>query len=155
MSPTPASLHPPPLASMPRAAFLRLPPFPAYISPPFVSLDLHPGPCQPLGGSSVVGPSVSLLSLPLPPFMLRRFTESSGSWSLYQVSIFAQGQGARASPLPGNRHSLAIARPRPFPAPSTWTHRRRQATQISPLPSPSPSPPCRLVPIPSVEVCGV
>ena len=31
--------------------------------PPFAALGLHPGPCQPLGGLSVAGPSVS----PVPP----------------------------------------------------------------------------------------
>ena len=59
-SPTPATCQPPPLVSAPCAAFLRLPPFPASIRPPFSALVLHPGPCRPLGGLPAVVPSVSV-----------------------------------------------------------------------------------------------
>ena len=120
MPPTPASLQPPPFASAPSAACLSLPPFPASVCPSFVSLGLRPGPYQPLGGFSAMGPSVSLVSLPLHPFLLRRFTESSGYWSLYQVSVFARGQGARAYPLPGNRS------PRPPSCPLSTTTRSEE-----------------------------
>ena len=49
MSPTPATNQTPPLVSMPRAACLHQPPYPASISPPFSALGLLPGPCHPLG----------------------------------------------------------------------------------------------------------
>ena len=35
--------------------------------PPFGTLGLNPGPCQPLGGLSVAGPSVSNVPPPRPP----------------------------------------------------------------------------------------
>ena len=113
--PTPAACQPPLLASMPCAACLHLPPFPVSVRLPFASLGLHSGPCWTLGGSFVVKPSIYLVSPPLLPYVLRLFAASSCSWSLYRVSIFVRGQGARAPPLPGN-HS-----PRPLPPPRvTW-----------------------------------
>ena len=55
----PTACQPPPLVPAPHDACLRLLMFPCWISPPFADLGLNPGPCRPLGGLPVAGPSVS------------------------------------------------------------------------------------------------
>ena len=101
-SPAPATRQPPPLVSVPHAACLHLLPFTVTVHPPFAALGLLPGTCQPLGGSSVTGTSVSFVPPLHPSCVLLCILASSGSWFLVGW-IFAQGIEARAPPLPGTQ----------------------------------------------------
>ena len=64
-TPTPITRQPLLLVSALRSACLCLPPCPASVIPPFTALVLRPGPCHPLGGYPVMGPSVFLVSVSL------------------------------------------------------------------------------------------
>ena len=141
--------HPPP-ASLRRSSLRRMPASAAIsrvrsLPPPFPPSPCTQVPVSP--GSSVVGSSVSLVSLPLPPCVFLQLLASYGAWFLYRVSIFARGQEARAPPLPVS----CLSRSSP---PATWPCRRLSS---SPAPPPPPHlfpPPCRLDPIPPVEIRG-
>ena len=101
-------------------SWIRLPPlFRPWPSPRSLS--------APVGLPNSV-PSVSPVSF-LPPCVLHHFPEYSGSWSFW-VSIFVQGRGSGALPLP----SICSSRPPPPP-------RYMGTPEISFYPSPPPLPP--------------
>ena len=91
------SLHCLSLRPGPRAYVCRR--FPWRRDPHFSALDLHPGPCQTLGGLPLSGPSVSPILLPLPPWVLLWIISLSGC-GLVVGCFFAWGREARAPPLP-------------------------------------------------------
>ena len=65
--------------------------FPAPVRPPIYALGLNPGPCFTLGGLPVMGPSVSLVSLPLLTCVFLGLPESSVALFLFRVDVFARG----------------------------------------------------------------
>ena len=118
MSTTPATCQPPPLVSAPRAACLRLPPFPDSIRLPFSALGLHPGPCQTLGGSPIVRNSVSVcLRFSLPMYIPMYWHIMV--FGFCQVVFLMWGQEAMAPPLPGSQSSRSFPPPPPPPPAST------------------------------------
>ena len=92
------------LCPFPHACVFRL--FPCRCAPPFVTLGLHPGPCQPLGISPIAGTSASMcpcLSLP---------ELSSKYWHRrYLVSLL--GAFSQKGERPGSLHSLSVVLPGP------------------------------------------
>ena len=75
-------------------------------APPFAALGLHWGPCQPLRGSPVAGPSVPLCTF----FALPDF--SSEYWHRLVLG-FLSGGFSHDGKRPGRLHSLAVACPGP------------------------------------------
>ena len=112
--PPPASLRCSSLLPDPHACVCRR--LPCRFVTPFSAFGLHPGPCWPLGGVPVAGPSESLCTwLVLPEF-------SSKPWhclvlGVSQVIFFekARGQGASTS---WNSCALVLA------PPATWPFQR-------------------------------
>ena len=125
--PTPTTYQPLSLVYAPRSTCQRLPQFPVYGCPAFSYLNLQPGPCWPLGGSPVVGPSVSVFlrfSLPMCLPVSRHLLLFAFCW----VNVFVQGREARTPPLPGS------CSPRSSPPPATWLWRSYSGyTSPSPL----------------------
>ena len=105
--PATSTLQTTPFVPAPCAACLCLLPFPCRFAPPFASIDLYPGNCQPLGGLLVAGPSASLCPcLVLPEF-------SSESWHSL-VLVFLSGGFSRKVKIPGRLQSPAVACPGPL-----------------------------------------
>ena len=136
---TTVTRQPTPLDYEPCAACLRMLPFPASVFPPFSALGLHTGPCNPLGGYTIVDNYVSLVPLPLPPYFMLRLLGSSGSWFLFGRPFSCEGE------RPGRLHSLKISCPSPRPPPLLDHSGSVKATRL-PGYTP-PTPPCRLDPI--------
>ena len=131
----------PPLVPAPRSVCLRLTPFPCQHTPPFTSLNLHPGSCRPLGGGlSVVGTSTSTCPCLA---LLAVFSESSHCLVLgLFVGGFTKMRDSRAPPLPGGHVPNSSL-------PLLLVHAGDvQANRLPPPPlPPSPYPPCCCDPI--------
>ena len=115
---TPTTRHPPPLDYVSRSMCFHLSPFTTSICPPFTTLGMRLVTCHPLGGSSIVGPSVYLVTLPCPPYFLFLLLVSSGSWFLVGWQFFAR---ARVQGASNTCKSLSTV----LSLPITWPCRRR------------------------------
>ena len=106
MLPAPATRHPSPLFRVPCVAWLHLLPFLCQFDPPFVAVGLHSGPCRPLGGLPIAGPSAS----PCTCLVLPKLSSKSCH---HPVLVSVSGGFLRKGERPRHLHSLAVARPGP------------------------------------------
>ena len=111
-------------------------------APSFYTLGLHRGPCKPLGGSPVSGPSVSSVPQPRPSWVLLQILAYYGYWYLCQVAFCARSRG-QGSSTPCQSLSLVLAPPPTWPCHICLGY-------LYP-PPPFPSSPCRCYPIPAVR----
>ena len=96
-------------------------------APPFSTLGMLPGPCQPLGGFLVSDTSVSPVPLSRPPWAILCIPESSGVWFL--LGGFHTRARGQVTSTPWQLLALVIS---PL---TNWPYRRRSGYSYPPPPS--------------------